>query len=64
MSHNEYFLSQVIQQKQKSIDSATSRKLNTSTQLLKLVQNVEIDDLLKHAKLVQPNQEYNNLNEE
>ena len=49
------FLSQLIQQKQKSIDSATARKLNTSTQLLKLVQNVEIDDLLKHAKLVHPN---------
>ena len=46
-------ISQVV--KDKSLNSYEARKLNTSTSLAKNLQNLSVEEILTHGKLMQPN---------
>ena len=51
-------ISQVV--KDKSLNSYEARKLNTSTSLAKNLQNLSLEEILTHGKLIQPNHRIGN----
>ena len=51
-------ISQVV--KDKSLNSYEARKLNTSTSLAKNLQNLSVEEILTHGKLIQPNHRIGN----